>query len=73
MSDKPAADALLHVMEHHIASGELLVPDGAAFIDADTAWAGKSIARALDEGRPVVLVTSDGNWRVIPAPTSAAA
>ena len=72
MSAKTAADVLQGVMDHHVATGELLVPDGAPFVDADTSRAGQSIAEAIDEGRPVVLVTPDGNWRVIPAPSSAA-
>ena len=68
---QPAADALLRVMEHHIATGELPVPDGALFVDADAARTGRSIAEALDEDRPVVLVKGDGTWHVIPAPTAA--
>ncbi len=50
MRKQPAADALLRVMEHQVATGGLLVPDGARFVDAAAARAGRSIAEALDGG-----------------------
>jgi hypothetical protein len=41
-------------------------------VDADSPHAGHEIARALDEGYAVVLVSPDGRERVITAKTLAA-
>jgi len=40
-------------------------PEGSEFIDAEKPWAGEAIARAADEGRPVVLVSADGTARTL--------
>lgn len=48
-------------------------PDGAEFIDADQAWAGKAVAEAAGEGRAVVLCTADGRPVVVQPPRPAAA
>jgi hypothetical protein len=47
-------------------------PENAAFVDADSPHAGHEMARALDEGYAVVLVSSDGRERIITAKTLAA-
>jgi len=39
-------------------------PEKSAFIDADTAHAGREIRRTADEGYAVVLVAADGSRRV---------
>jgi len=40
-------------------------PDKAYFVDADDATAGQQIARALDDGYAVVLVSADGHERIL--------
>lgn len=40
-------------------------PDRASFLDADTPYLADSIARAVDEGRAVVLCYGDGTRRVL--------
>lgn len=40
-------------------------PEKSAFIDADTAHAGREIRRAADEGYAVVLVAADGSRRIL--------
>lgn len=40
-------------------------PDGASFIDAEQAYAGKAIARAAAEGRAVVLCSADGTRQLL--------
>lgn len=47
-------------------------PENAAFVNADSPRAGHEMARALDEGYAVVLVSSDGRERIITAKTLAA-
>jgi hypothetical protein len=47
-------------------------PENAAFVDADSPRAGNEMARALDEGYAVVLVSSDGRERIVTAKTLAA-
>lgn len=42
-------------------------PEHAAFVDADSPYAGQEISRAVDEGYAVVLVSADGRERVITA------
>jgi len=50
-------------------NGRSPYPDGSEFIDAEKPWAGEAIARAADEGRPVVLVSADGTIRTLVAAT----
>ena len=40
-------------------------PERVAFVDADAPSAGHNIERAADEGLSVVLVSADGNTRVL--------
>jgi hypothetical protein len=47
-------------------------PENAAFVNADSPHAGHEMARALDEGYAVVLVSSDRRERIITAKTLAA-
>lgn len=52
----------------------MLYPDGSLFINADGPKAGRAIAEAPDQGRPVVLCYRDGTRRTIesrPAPSAA--
>ena len=48
-------------------------PDGARFIDAEQPYAGKAIARAAAEGRPVVLCSADGARQILMPSEPAAA
>lgn len=48
-------------------------PDGASFIDAEQPYAGKAIARAAAEGRPVVLCSADGARQILMPSEPAAA
>ena len=40
-------------------------PDGASFVDAEQAYAGRAIARATSEGRAVVLCSADGSRQLL--------
>jgi hypothetical protein len=44
-------------------------PERAAFVNADSAHAGREIVRAFDDGYAVVLVSADGRERLITAKT----
>jgi len=60
----PAAKAMNEAIDLAI-EGRSPYPERAAFIDADTPFAGHEIQRAADEGRSVVLVAADGSSRVL--------
>ncbi len=73
MSDagSPTAKAIDGAIETAIA-GDSSYPERAAFVDADSPHAGREIARALDDGYAVVLVSADERERIITAKTLAA-
>jgi hypothetical protein len=57
-----------------ISEERMLYPDGSLFINADGPKAGRAIAEAPDQGRPVVLCYGDGTRRIVesrPAPSAA--
>jgi hypothetical protein len=56
----PAAKVMDEAIDLAIA-GRSVFPDRAAFIDADTPWAGQETMQAACEGLSVVLVATDGN------------
>jgi hypothetical protein len=60
----PAAKVMNEAIDLAI-EGRSPYPERAAFIDADTPFAGHEIQRAADEGRSVVLVSADGSSRVL--------
>jgi len=60
----PAAKVMDEAIDLAI-EGHSPYPERAAFIDSDTASAGREIKRAADEGLPVVLVAEDGRTRVL--------
>jgi hypothetical protein len=60
----PAAKVMNDAIDLAI-EGRSPYPERAAFIDADTSYAGHEIQRAADEGRSVVLVAADGSTRVL--------
>jgi hypothetical protein len=70
-AESPTAKAMDRAIDLTIA-GNSPYPENAAFVDADSPHAGHEIARALDEGYAVVLVSSDGRERVVTAKTLAA-
>jgi len=60
----PAAKVMNEAIDLAI-EGRSPYPERAAFIDADTPFAGHEIERAADEGLSVVLVSADGSTRVL--------
>jgi hypothetical protein len=60
----PAAKVMDEAIELAL-QGSSPYPERAAFIDAETAEAGREIRRAADQGLPVVLVAADGSTRVL--------
>lgn len=52
-------------------AGRSAFPDRAAFIDADTPWAGQETMQAACEGLSVVLVATDGKTCVLALDPSA--
>lgn len=70
-SDSQTAKAMDRAIDLAI-EGDSPYPEHAAFVDADSPHAGHEIARALDEGYAVVLVSADGRERIITAKTLAA-
>jgi hypothetical protein len=67
-SDSLTAKAMDRAIDLAI-EGDSPYPEHAAFVDADSPYAGQEITRALDEGYAVVLVSADGRERVITAKT----
>jgi len=59
-ADQAFAEAIELAIEERAA-----YPDGASFIDAEQPYAGKAIARAAAEGRPVVLCSADGARQIL--------
>jgi len=62
--NSPAAKVMNEAIDLAI-EGRSPYPERAAFIDADTPFAGHEIERAADEGLSVVLVSADGSTRVL--------
>ena len=60
----PAAKVMNEAIDLAI-EGRSPYPERAAFIDADTPFAGHEIERAADEGLSVVLVSADGSTRIL--------
>ena len=60
----PAARVMDEAMELAI-EGRSPYPERTAFVDADTASAGRLIRFAADEGFSVVLVSPDGSTQVL--------
>jgi hypothetical protein len=60
-----------HAAERRVAE-DPAYPERAWFVDADESNAGQLIARALDEGYTVVLVSRDGRERFLTAAQPAA-
>jgi hypothetical protein len=63
--------AVDHAVERRVAE-DPAYPERAWFVDADEPNAGQLIARALDEGYTVVLVSPDGRERLLTAAQPAA-
>jgi hypothetical protein len=70
-AESPTAKATDRAIDLAI-EGNSPYPENAAFVSADSPHAGNEMARALDEGYAVVLVSSDGRERIITARTLAA-
>jgi hypothetical protein len=64
-TDKSPAGRVMDEAIELAIEGRSPYPEKSAFIDADTAHAGREIQRAADEGRAVVLVAADGRTRVL--------
>ncbi len=71
MSKEHVWSALDRAVEGRVAE-DGAYPERAWFVDADAPNAGQLIARALDEGYAVVLVSADGRERVLAAAEPAA-
>jgi predicted dehydrogenase len=65
-AESPTAKAMDRAIDMAI-EGNSPYPEHAAFVDADSPHAGHEIARALDEGYAVVLVSADGRERIMTA------
>jgi predicted dehydrogenase len=65
-AESPTAKAMDRAIDMAI-EGNSPYPEHAAFVDADSPHAGHEIARALDEGYTVVLVSADGRERIMTA------
>lgn len=63
-SRSPAAEVMDEAIDLAI-EGRSPFPESAASIDAETPTAGQDIARAVDDGLSVVLVSPDGGTRVL--------
>ena len=70
-ADSPTAKAMDRAIDMAI-EGSSPYPERAAFVNADSPQAGHEIARALDDGYAVVLVSADGRERIITAKMLAA-
>jgi hypothetical protein len=71
MSKDHVWSALDHAVERRVAE-DPAYPERAWFVDAEEPNAGQLIARALDEGYAVMLVSADGRERVLAAAQPAA-
>jgi hypothetical protein len=60
----PTARAMDRAIERTI-EGTPPYPERTAFVEADSAHAGREIVRALDDGYAVALVCADGDERII--------
>jgi hypothetical protein len=69
-AESPTAKAMDRAIDLAI-EGKSPYPQHAAFVDADSPQAGHEIARSLDEGYAVVLVSTDGRERIVTAKTLA--
>lgn len=69
--ESPTATAMDRAIDLAI-EGNSPYPQNAAFVDADSPHAGNEMARAIDDGYDVVLVSGDGRERIITAKTLAA-
>jgi hypothetical protein len=65
-ANSPAARVMSEAIDLAI-DGRSPYPDDATFVDAGAPWAGEEIAKAAEEGRAVVLVSTDGTARVLRA------
>ena len=70
-AESPTAKAMDRAIDLAI-EGDSPYPEHAAFVNADSPHAGHEIARSLDEGYVVVLVSADGRERIITAKMLAA-
>lgn len=66
MTEQPNAayDVLLEAIDTDVA-GQRIYPYGSVFVNAEREGAGRAIASAAAEGKPVVLCTQEGGRQIL--------
>lgn len=65
-----AADVMSEAIDFNIKTGRMLYPDGSLFVDAEDSDLAAVLARAADDGKPVVLCYQDGRRCIVEARTA---